>query len=90
MSFQIKKITVLEEAQYYWSLLTPNQTIFDTWEFRYCAYTFSSDKLAFYLGIVDNEPVGLLPLQYTVEAGYLEFFGGSFMEDNKLFLKKGF
>ncbi len=90
MSFTIQKITDLEEAKKYWSLLTPGQTIYDVWDFRYCAYAFTNHELAFYVGFEAEEPVGLLPLEYHGSAKYLEFFGGRFMEDNKIFLKKGY
>ncbi len=90
MSFTIQKITDLEEAKKYWNILTPDQSIYDVWDFRYCAYKLTNYELIFYVGFEDGEPIGLLPLEYNTAGKYLEFFGGSYMEDNKIFLKKGY
>lgn len=42
------------------------------------------------MGEDGGEIIGVLPLQYNSDEGYLEFFGGSFMEDNHVLIKTGF
>lgn len=77
----------LEQAHKLWDIFTPRKTIYDEWDFRYCFYKYFNYELFFYVGFVLDEPVGLLPLQWNPE-GYLEFFGGSYMEDNRVYVKQ--
>lgn len=89
LSFEI--ISDLEQAKNLWQQFTYDQTLFDTWEFRYCFYKYFNFPIHFILGKDEsNEYVGLLALQRNTTEGYLEFFGGSWMEDNKLFIKQGY
>lgn len=84
-------INDLKDAENVWRLLSYNQTLFDTWEFRNCFAKYYNFEPYFILGKDDSgECIGLLPLQFNSEKGYLEFFGGSWMEDNKIYLKPGF
>lgn len=84
---QFKLIQNVNEAEQIWSFLTPHLTIYDEWEFRYCFYKYFNYELFFYVGFINDEPIGLLPLQFNPDKGYLEFFGGSFMNDNRVFIK---
>ncbi|HLL61074.1 MAG TPA: hypothetical protein VK338_05125, partial [Candidatus Nitrosocosmicus sp.] len=88
LSFEI--IKSLDTAQYYWDLLSPGESIFDEWDFRYCFYKKLNLPLFFYVGFTKNVPIGLLPLQYSTIDDCLEFFGGDYMEDNKIFIKYGY
>jgi hypothetical protein len=90
MSVKFKIISDLTTAQYWWSFFSTDQSIFDTWEFRYCFYKYFNYELYFYVGYLQDEPIGLLPLQFNSEKGYLEFFGGSAQENNRVFIKPGF
>ncbi len=83
-------ISDVEEAKKIWQKLSPDQNIYDNWDFRFCFYKYFNHPLRFYAGYVQGEPVGLLPLQYNAELKLLEFFGGSFMEENHVFVKKGY
>ena len=87
ISFEIVKD--LPTAERLWKLLSPDQTIFDTWDFRYCFYKYFNYELFFYVGKIEDEIIGLLPLQFNSDKGYLEFFGGSAMENNQIFIKSG-
>lgn len=45
------------EAQVIWNKLTPNITIYDTWEFRYCFYKYENSELFFYTAYENGEPI---------------------------------
>lgn len=84
INFQVA--TNLDECKEYWEKFSPNITLFDLWNFRYCFYKHDNFPLHFIVGFLKSEPVGILPLQLNTDQGYLEFFGGSWMEDNKVFI----
>ncbi len=90
MTITIKKIEDITEAQRLWDLLSPKESIFDTWEFRYIFYKYTRQPIAFYTGYDGDTPIGLLPLQINEQTKQLEFFGGNFMDDNTLFLLPGY
>lgn len=87
---EIRLIQNLNEAKDIWTKLSPKESIFDTWEFRMATYAPTSDPLLFYTAYEENQPVAVLPLQRTISKGYLEFFGGSMNEDNRVFCKPGY
>lgn len=89
MSYRISCVKTLEEAQSLWQVLTPNTSVYDTWEFRSLSYALCPYELFFYTAYKNNEPIALLPLQYNNEKGYLEFFGGGIMENNQVFCVPG-
>jgi hypothetical protein len=78
-----------QQAWRFWEFFTPRITVYDEWELRYCFYEPFKNELFFYVGYLGNDPIGLLPLQLHSE-GYLEFFGGNFANDNRVFLKPGY
>jgi CelD/BcsL family acetyltransferase involved in cellulose biosynthesis len=78
----------IEEAKKVWEQLSPKKHIYDDWGFRFCFYKYFNYEIYFYVGIENGEPVGLLPLQYNSEKGYLEFFGGSYMDSNQIYIKE--
>ncbi len=84
----IKKITDVNEAKKIWDQLSPKNTIYDDWDFRYIYSNLIGSKINFIVLYFDNEAVSLLPLELTEDN--LIFFGGNFTEDNKFFTKKGF
>lgn len=84
-------VTELEEAKQVWLKLVIIENIYDNWDFRYLFYKALSFPLQFITAFKDdNEPLGLLPLQLNTEKGYSEFFGGDFMEYNKVYVKPEF
>ncbi len=85
----IRCIKNFDEAEELWRRLSPNASLFDAWELRYCSYKHTNDELFFYTAFDGDEPVALLPLQLTTAKGYLEFFGGVMMEDNRFFYTPG-
>jgi len=88
--FSIRVVSDLIEAQSIWNELSPKNNIYEDWDFRYIFYKYFNYPLRFYVGEEDSVIVGLLALQYNSDEKYLEFFGGSFMEDNHVFIKSGF
>lgn len=86
----IRIIKNIEEAKIAWNTLSPAECIYDTWDFRYCFYKYTPSELFFYIAYEKEIPIALLPLQYNVDENSLEFFGGSFMENNKVFYKSGY
>lgn len=85
-----KLVSGLQEAQAIFEALSPRIRVTDDWLFRYLYYQYFNYPLAFYVAFTGDEPVALLPLQYNTEKGHLEFFGGGYMEDNQIYIKKGF
>lgn len=88
--FYIDVVIDVTEAQKLWKLLSPKENLFDEWDFRYCFYKYFNYPLRFYVGYFEGQPIGLLPLQLNTDKGNLEFFGERYMEDNQVFIKKGF
>jgi CelD/BcsL family acetyltransferase involved in cellulose biosynthesis len=97
---EVRLITDLKEAERFWRALSPNQVIFDDWDFRACFYKYKPYPLRFYVAFEDgseiseaaNEPakaIGLLPLQFNEEWGCLEFFAEDPCEENRVFIKPG-
>lgn len=83
---KVKIIQGLSEAKKIWDVLSSKKTVYDDWIFRFTYYKYFNYPIFFYTAFYDNKPVGLLPLQHNTDNGYLEFFGGSYMEDNQIFV----
>ena len=90
MSLDFKIIKDLSQAKAIWQELSPNETLWDDWDFRYCFYKYYNFELFFYAGYLNGQIIGVLPLQYNPEKKFLEFFGGNYMEENKVLIKKGY
>ncbi len=100
-NLRFRIISDLTEAKTMWDLFSPNQTIDDDWSFRYTFIHNLDLPLHFIVGHINEEPIGLLPLQYNTLKGlspkllnqtqpYFEFFGGVDTDDNRIFFKSGF
>ena len=87
---EIKVVNDLATAKFLWNKLSPNENIYDLWDFRYCFYKHDPQPLHFYVSYDDGQPVALLPLQYNQEMACLEFFAENFMENNRPFFKAGY
>lgn len=87
INVDFKIVENLSEAKFYWDLLVEQKSIFDNWDFRYCFYKYFNYPIYFKVGFIEGSPIGLLPLQQNIDDGYLEFFGGNFMENNKVSIK---
>lgn len=89
-TLRFETITDLNEAKKWWEIFSPNASVYDLWEFRYCFHKYYTYDLRFYIGYDGDTPIGLLPLQYNKDKGYVEFFGTYFMETNQVFIKPGY
>lgn len=87
MNTTVRRITSLEEGRKVWEALSPNGLISDDFSFRYAYYNLQNYPLYFYTAYEDDKVVGLLPLQLNTETNKLEFFGGTYFEDNRAFVK---
>lgn len=85
-----KKITEIEEANYIWDKLSPNNTYGNTWKFREIFNRINKYPLFFYAAFDGDKAVALLPLEYKTPMKYLTFFGGMHFEDNQIFVQPGY
>lgn len=84
---EYKIITSLDEAKNAWNHFSKNEQIYDVWEYRYCYYKFFNYPLHFISALENGDMVGLLPLQRNTDTGIIEFFGGQFFLENKIWTK---
>ena len=90
MAVLFTHITDLAQIKSIWNELSPNKTIYDDWQFRDCFYKYNPYSI---LGIVatDNKKhVGLLVVQDNTDKNCWEFFGGTYMEDNRVLISLGY
>lgn len=90
MPLRFECITELELAKMWWEQFSPNESLYDQWGFRYCFHKYFNRDVRFYVGYKNNEPIGLFPLQYNNDQMALEAYGGSYMRENRPFIKSGF
>jgi CelD/BcsL family acetyltransferase involved in cellulose biosynthesis len=91
----IRLVTDIAGAEFFWRALSPRRTIFDEWSFRYCFYRHAPLPLHFFVAWEKSadgreEPVALMPLQYNADWGGLEFFAEEPCEENRVFAKPGY
>jgi len=80
-------ITDIQGAESLWNHISSKQELYDLWDFRFSYWEFEKPEILFVAGYDDENLIGLLPLQWNKD-GYYEFFGGSFMSYNQIFIKK--
>lgn len=96
---EFKVITDLETARQLWNELSPGESVFDLWDFRYCFYKYEPYPLYFIAAYETKEPgesgaagaselVGLMPLDRHPEHGY-EFMAEDACEESRPFIKPG-
>lgn len=79
-----------EQIKEFWNILSPKETIYDDWEFRQCFQKYFQYPLMCHVGYEGDKLIGILPLQLNTDKNYLEFFGGNYMEDNRVLIRKGY
>lgn len=84
----IREVKDLKEAEALWRAISPSQTIFDDWDFRYTFYKYDPHPVLFLAAHENSELIGLLPLQLHPKHGY-EFFDEYNCEENRPFIKLG-
>lgn len=84
---KLKVHTNLEECQKLWEMFSPNESLFDLWEVRKSWMEHSSQKVLFYTLYDSDRAVALLPIWYSTIRNQYEYFGGDWMQDNKIFME---
>jgi len=90
---EFKVITDLETARQLWNELSPGESIFDLWDFRYCFYKHDPYPLYFIAAYEsqsnsDANLVGLMPLDRHPKFGY-EFLAEDPCEESRPFVRPG-
>lgn len=85
MALNFRVVSDLNEAESMWRELCPQETVFDSWEYRYSFHVYQKNEIHFIVGELAGELLGVWPLQVG-QNSVLEFFGGDYMEDNRLLL----
>ncbi len=87
---EIEIIDDINQGKKIWEKLSPKNSLYDEWDFRFCFYKQKAFPIKFFVGKYKNEIVGLLPLQLNTEKNYLEFFSEDDTDENKIFIRSGF
>lgn len=86
MDFKICKD--IKECERLWNSFSPNQRLFDIWDFRQCFFDKKSHEPHFIVGYEENGAGGFLPLVLDINHNSYSYFGGWFTaERNKLYIK---
>lgn len=85
MEFKIYKNA--SQCRNLWENFSPNQRLFDFWDFRQCFHNKSDGQLHFLAGKENGNVVGVAPLTYLKAKSCHSYFGGWFPERNYLFMK---
>lgn len=86
-SLQIEVVSQIDSAYQLWQEFSPNQTLFDTWEFRLAFWKGYQYRPYFLLLKNESENFGLLPLWYEEEKKEYFWFGSWWQEENSFFVK---
>ncbi len=76
----------LEECQWLWDKFSPNNSLFNLWEFRLAWFQGFGYHPYFYTLYLREKPVAVLPLWFNKEEKRYEWFGGLWPEDNHFLL----
>ncbi len=81
-----KTITEKKECRELWEAFSPNQVLWDLWDFRSC---FHADNFSFnfIVGFDGKNKMGILPLVFDSNEKYYTYFGEEFPEQNRFLLK---
>ena len=85
MEFKVYKSET--QCQNLWKNFSPNERLFDFWEFRQCFFNKREDKLHFLAAKEGGKVVGMAPLTYSRGKNQYAYFGGWFPERNYLFME---
>jgi hypothetical protein len=88
MRFDCETVRDFDLAKKKWEFFSNSTSLFDLWEFRMCYAQNYNYITEFYNLNEDGCPSIMLPLQDNGD--YLEYFGGTYYEDNRIFYKPGF
>ncbi len=77
----------IDECKKIWNELSPDNRLFDLWEFRLCFYDKQEMEPYFITGYEGKDILGLIPLCFFKSKNQYNYFGGWFPERNSFFLK---
>lgn len=83
---KFKIITDEKECKSLWEKFSPNHVLWDLWDFRFCFHK-NNFSFNFILGIDGERQIGLLPLVFDKDSEVYTYFGDTFPEQNKFFLR---
>lgn len=86
-TLQIEIFTDLNACRRLWEKFTPNQNLFDTWEFRLAFWRGYRYPPYFLLLKTETEGLALLPLWYEGKKKKYFWFGSWWQEENSFFIK---
>jgi ribosomal-protein-alanine N-acetyltransferase len=86
-NIKVEVITDLPRCFDLWQEFSPKQTLFDCWEFRLSFYNAYKFKPYFILIKNLSENLAILPLEYSEKDSCYTWFGSSWHEENKFFVK---
>jgi len=86
-NLQVLVTTDLEECRRLWQEFSPQQGLFDTWEFRLAFYQGYHHQPYFLVFKTATENLALLPLWYEADKQKYFWFGSWWQEENKFFVK---
>lgn len=86
-SLQVQVVSQIDQCRQLWQEFTPNQSLFDTWEFRLAFWQAYRHQPYFLVLKTEAENVGLLPLWHESEKDRYVWFGSTWHEDNSFFVK---
>lgn len=88
LAIEFRTIDDIIEFERLWSVLSPNEYLFDDLRYRKCFYAPTNFAVKAIAGYVDNELIGAIFLQFNSVKNNWEFWGGSAMNFNRVFLSK--
>jgi len=86
---EIKIYKNLNDCRKLWNGLSPDNSLFDRWDFRQCFYNKSESDPYFLVGKKGKDILGLAPLNRSKNTNQFTYFGGWFPERNSFFVKEG-
>lgn len=85
MDFRILK--TVSDCKRAWNYFSPNQNLFDVWDYRCCFFDRRIHRFHFILGKYNRRYDGLMPLIYNKKENKYEFFGSWFPEPNFFYIR---
>jgi len=83
---QFKTIIEEKECEDLWEDFSKKRILWDLWDFRFCFHN-KNFEFNFILGFDGNGKEGIIPLVYDKDYSTYTYFGDTFPEQNKFFLK---
>jgi hypothetical protein len=87
-SQKVEIISEIEDCFKLWKEMSPQKTLFDTWEFRFAFYLSYKYKPYFILLKNQKDNLGLLPLWFEEDKNRYCWFGSWWQEENRFFVKE--